>query len=241
MRHGETDFNKEGKCQGNLDIHLNENGLKQAEKVSKKFILESEPKPNLIISSTLTRAKTTAKSIHKKLEDHHKHKIPFLVTDLLQERGLGMYQGNTFKNMKEDLSKLNFQYEEFPEPRFHYCLNQISIKNENTKIETLEEVNKRVSESIQFILEKTFQHLIEDKDFIVSSKTPYNVIVVSHGLFLCGIIGNLILSEEKWMPVKHSNTGVSSIVLEVEEKNSIYHYKNPSVLHLNDTSHHHFE
>eukprot|EP01080_Neovahlkampfia_damariscottae_P011397 gene11397-4564_t len=241
VRHGETDWNKEGKCQGNLDISLNKNGIKQAEKVSKKFILETEPKPNLVISSSLSRAKTTAKSIHETLEKHHKTEIPFFETNLLQERGLGEYQGNSFQNIKEDLTSMNIEFEEFPQPRLYHCLNHISSKKENSTIETSEQLNKRVSDAIQFILDKTLNHYSKEENLKTSSKLPYNIIVVSHGLFLSGLIGNLFFSNDLHFPVRHSNTGVSSIVVEVEKKDTFYDFSNPLILHMNDTTHHHFE
>lgn len=37
VRHGETDWNKEGRCQGKTNISLNENGITQAENLKNKF------------------------------------------------------------------------------------------------------------------------------------------------------------------------------------------------------------
>ena len=36
VRHGETDWNKEGRCQGKTNISLNENGITQAENLYTK-------------------------------------------------------------------------------------------------------------------------------------------------------------------------------------------------------------
>lgn len=57
FRHGETDWNLEGRFQGHTDIPLNSRGRLQAESLREKlnFI-----KPNMIISSDLSRARETA-------------------------------------------------------------------------------------------------------------------------------------------------------------------------------------
>ena len=61
-RHGQTEWNALGKLQGRKDIELNEVGREQAVKVRNK--LKNE-KIDIIISSTLKRAKETAKIINK--------------------------------------------------------------------------------------------------------------------------------------------------------------------------------
>jgi broad specificity phosphatase PhoE len=237
VRHGETDHNKAGMIQGNLDTSLNSEGLEQAKKVSKRFST-MEPKVNLIISSNLSRAKTTAETIHQHLQDHHNEKIPFLETDLLQERGMGIYQGKFFKDLKKPLNELNLEYDEFPQPRLHHCLNEIAL-NENTKVETLQQVNDRVFNSIQFVLESAMKQM-SSNELEYSFKSPFHVVVVSHGLFLSGVVGNLIRSEKgKWMPAKFSNTGVSTFILEVEKNEEMIH-RNPLLINLNDVTHHNF-
>ena len=57
LRHGETDENKEGIMQGNMETLLNENGRKQAISVREKV---KEAGINLVISSPKVRAKETA-------------------------------------------------------------------------------------------------------------------------------------------------------------------------------------
>ncbi len=57
LRHGETDENKEGIMQGNMETLLNENGRKQAMSVREKV---KEAGIDLVISSPKVRAKETA-------------------------------------------------------------------------------------------------------------------------------------------------------------------------------------
>lgn len=62
VRHGRTDWNDLKKIQGAADIELNEEGIKQAEEVSKKLANE---KIDLIISSPLKRTRKTSEIINK--------------------------------------------------------------------------------------------------------------------------------------------------------------------------------
>lgn len=60
VRHGQTDWNVEGRNQGRTDIELNETGIKQAEETAKK--LEGK-KIDMVFSSPLKRAYKTAQII----------------------------------------------------------------------------------------------------------------------------------------------------------------------------------
>lgn len=64
MRHGQTDFNKEGRFQGRIDIPLNAEGISQAEKVADE-IRQQFGEIDLIFSSPLERAKHTASIVGK--------------------------------------------------------------------------------------------------------------------------------------------------------------------------------
>ena len=61
-RHGQTDWNLEGKTQGRVDIELNEVGIKQAKQTKEKL---KNIDIDLIICSPLKRAKKTAEIINE--------------------------------------------------------------------------------------------------------------------------------------------------------------------------------
>lgn len=83
VRHGQTDWNVEGKFQGKTDICLNDTGRNQALKV--RNILKDK-NINLCICSPLKRAKETASNI---VND----KYMIIENELLTERCLGYYEG----------------------------------------------------------------------------------------------------------------------------------------------------
>ncbi len=60
IRHGETDHNRQGRFQGQVDVPLNATGLAQAERLAQR--LRHEPL-DLLVSSDLSRARGTAEPL----------------------------------------------------------------------------------------------------------------------------------------------------------------------------------
>jgi 2,3-bisphosphoglycerate-dependent phosphoglycerate mutase len=60
IRHGETDWNRERRLQGHIDIELNALGLEQADRLGRALAQESL---DVLISSDLKRARQTAEAI----------------------------------------------------------------------------------------------------------------------------------------------------------------------------------
>lgn len=87
--HGQTDWSKDDITKGPGDYSLNANGILQAEVAANFFIKKDEG--YVVISSTLARAKETARTIADKL------KIPVHHNSELNER----YYGD-FRLIKED-------------------------------------------------------------------------------------------------------------------------------------------
>ena len=105
-RHGQTDWNIEGKIQGQTDIELNETGIKQAEATREKLLNE---KIDIIISSPQKRARKTAEIIAK-----GRH-IPIIIDKGIEERYFGEFEGKTRKEFDFDELwnyKLNKQYKD---------------------------------------------------------------------------------------------------------------------------------
>jgi broad specificity phosphatase PhoE len=88
IRHGETDWNKNGTTQGHTDTALNAMGEEQAKAVAKKF---KNIKFDLAFSSDLLRAKRTTEIIA--LE----HKLAVQTTNLLREKNFGSLTGKPYQ------------------------------------------------------------------------------------------------------------------------------------------------
>jgi broad specificity phosphatase PhoE len=87
LRHGATDWNLAGKCQGTTDLELNEIGLRQAETAALGL---SREKIDAIYSSNLRRALQTAGAVGRL------HNLAVLVEADLHELDHGEIEGLTF-------------------------------------------------------------------------------------------------------------------------------------------------
>lgn len=92
-RHGETDWNLQGKTQGIKDSQLTEFGLQQAELLANRLIDENI---DIIYSSSLYRAESTATIISNILN------VPYFCNEDLNEINFGSWEGLT----NEEISKL---------------------------------------------------------------------------------------------------------------------------------------
>ncbi|WDV45697.1 histidine phosphatase family protein [Clostridiaceae bacterium M8S5] len=91
-RHGQTEWNSEGRLQGQQNSALTELGKKQAIWLGNKLIDEHI---DIIISSSSERAINTAKLIRGDRD------IEIITTDNLKELHMGKWQGMLFKDIKE--------------------------------------------------------------------------------------------------------------------------------------------
>lgn len=92
IRHGETDWNKNQKLQGQSDIQLNDVGREQA-----RVLIPSLQKLNIqtIFSSPLGRALETAKIVNSEF------KFPIIQDDRLKETHVGEAEGLTLDEITE--------------------------------------------------------------------------------------------------------------------------------------------
>jgi broad specificity phosphatase PhoE len=97
MRHGETDWNVEGRLQGGIDTPLNELGLSQAAHAGRVladlFVRQGLDASNLaFVASPLQRARVTMDIVRTEL------KLPpggYALDDRLREIGYGHWEGST--------------------------------------------------------------------------------------------------------------------------------------------------
>ena len=93
VRHGETDWNRQGRVQGSTDNVLNDKGREQAAAIARQL---SAISVDHIYSSGLTRAKETAAAF--------KDKAPITPQPMLNERSFGVYEGKVEKDVAKDWS-----------------------------------------------------------------------------------------------------------------------------------------
>ena len=106
VRHGQTDYNLEGRWQGFLDIPLNATGIRQAELLAES--LRDVP-IDVFISSPLKRAFVTT----EKCAQLHGKEIAY-TDDRLKEINLGVWAGMKKTDVAQKYPKLNKLWEERP-------------------------------------------------------------------------------------------------------------------------------
>jgi 2,3-bisphosphoglycerate-dependent phosphoglycerate mutase len=84
FRHGETDWNREGRLQGHTDVPLNDAGIGQAQLLAEKLRLY---RLETVVSSDLARARATAKIVADALG------IPLWTDHGLRETDVGAAEG----------------------------------------------------------------------------------------------------------------------------------------------------
>lgn len=104
FRHGQTDWNVEGRLQGSTNVPLNATGEEQAKNLAKRLLGFDF---DLVITSDLARAHSTALAVIEGRD------IPLLVDQRLRELGLGEAEGKTRAEVEamwgiEDFAKYNF-------------------------------------------------------------------------------------------------------------------------------------
>jgi alpha-ribazole phosphatase len=92
IRHGQTLWNHEGRYQGNTDVDLNGEGIRQAE-LAKKYL--SRVDFSNIYSSPLKRAYDTARVISGQRQEE------IIICEDLREIGFGKWEGLRFSDINE--------------------------------------------------------------------------------------------------------------------------------------------
>jgi broad specificity phosphatase PhoE len=94
LRHGQTDWNLQGKLQGHTDIPLNETGLAQARAAADVL---ADKSIGIIVSSPLVRALKTAAIVSERIDR------PIYIDSQLKERSFGAFEGQILADLKRSL------------------------------------------------------------------------------------------------------------------------------------------
>lgn len=117
LRHGQTNYNAEGRFQGQVNTDLNENGIKQANETKK--VLENI-KFDIVISSPLKRAMDTAKIVTE---------VEPIIDNRIMERSFGKLEGEYgIPNYEEKIEEYNVETYESLCERVYSFLNDILTK-----------------------------------------------------------------------------------------------------------------
>ncbi|MEM1426168.1 MAG: histidine phosphatase family protein, partial [Cyanobacteria bacterium P01_H01_bin.130] len=107
VRHGETEWNRKGQFQGQIDIPLNENGLAQAAKAA-SFL--KDVTLDMAFSSSLSRPKETAEAI---LKNHPPMELTLI--DGMKEISHGLWEGKFEADIEAGYPGLLEQWQAKPE------------------------------------------------------------------------------------------------------------------------------
>ncbi|QSS98571.1 histidine phosphatase family protein [Pontibacillus sp. ALD_SL1] len=130
VRHGETDWNKESRLQGQEDIPLNNTGRQQAEEAGRHL---QDSNWDVLITSPLSRAKETATIIL----DHLNHPIDLVEMDNFKERAFGEGSGLTFDEIHSRYPARDYPGQEDWEPfqkRIFDGLHEVQQQFQDKKI-----------------------------------------------------------------------------------------------------------
>ena len=185
VRHGETEWNRNGQFQGQIDIPLNENGLAQAAKAG-GFL--RDVKLDMAFSSPMSRPRQTAEGI---LQGHPP--IEMTLLDGMKEISHGLWEG---------------KFEADIESGYPGLLEQWQTKPETVQMpegENLQDVWERVETTWRQIVETVAAKQDEEGRSL-------RALVVAHDAvnkaLLCQVTG---LGPENFWNFKQGNGGVSVI------------------------------
>ncbi|MEO0377051.1 MAG: histidine phosphatase family protein [Cyanobacteria bacterium P01_A01_bin.17] len=183
VRHGETEWNRQKRFQGQIDIPLNENGKRQGGQAA-EFL--KDVKIDAAVSSSLSRPKETAEIILQ-----HHPEITLATTDGLKEIGHGEWEGLYEQEIETNYPGMLKQWQEQPE----------TVQMPGDGGESLEQVWERAIAAWNEIVAK-----------YSGTDTPVTVLVSAHDAvnkaILCHVVG---LGPDAFWNFKQGNGAVSVI------------------------------
>ncbi|KAK6924085.1 Histidine phosphatase superfamily, clade-1 [Dillenia turbinata] len=214
IRHGETEWNADGRIQGHLDVDLNDVGRQQAAAVAAR--LSKEPKVSVVYSSDLKRALETAQTIATICGG-----LEVIPDPDLRERHLGDLQGLVHRELATACPKA---YKAF--------LSNRTDQEIPGGGESLDQLYERCTSALQRIGDKHRGTNTSQKAFpSLKYGKGERVVVVTHG----GVIKALYerASPRKRSAGKVLNTSVNTFHLYENEKWAIEAWGDVS--HLRET------
>jgi broad specificity phosphatase PhoE len=206
IRHGETDWNRIGRCQGVADIVLNENGKKQARELAHSL---RDHNIKAIYSSDLKRARETAQHI----AEHHN--ITVQLEPGLQEMNQGDLEGLSFPDIRDKYAEVLKQWRESPETlRLPSGESLVEVQNRAWKVfekvhqnhigETVVVVSHNLT-IITLLCKITRVGLKGFRDFHIEA-TSKNIIISEDGSLRIDVINDVShLSPMESIPLFESN------------------------------------
>lgn len=202
VRHGETDWNKTKRLQGQSDIALNEFGCNLAVKTGKGM---ADIRFDKVYSSPLIRARQTADILVA--ENHHNHRQEIIFDDRITEINFGVYEGLCCSEEGWNL----------PDDNFKNFLTNCSDYITPEGAESFQDITDRVEE---FLKDLFADETLRDKV----------ILVVSHGAAIRGILNCVINNPASnyWAGGVHKNCAVSTVVYDgneavLERENHVYY------------------
>lgn len=191
MRHGETDWNKRGCFQGQVDVPLNDYG-RELTKITAEAL--KDVKFEAAFCSPLIRAVETANIMLKGQQTEQlcgSAKVPLVTDERLKEINFGIKDGSNIAQMRSD-----------PTEPLYYLLNDPKNYVPPEGAESLEEVCKR---SASFMEER----------ILPLEKQYETILIVAHGVMNRSIINPIagIPMEDFW-EIKMLNCMVSVLSLQ---------------------------
>ena len=208
VRHGQTEWNIEGKVQGTTDIALNETGLLQARLLAGAL---SDCGASCVYTSTLKRAGQTAEEIAEETG------IPVIASGDLREADFGLWEGMTWEEIARDFPQTAAQWEKTP-----------ALVTPDGG-ESPEECRRRCRRIVERIASEAGGGG-KDSSGRSGGGGRESVIVVAHGRILVFVMGYLLRRQEDKPELITKNASIS--VIDYDAGTGV-----GELLTLNDCSH----
>jgi probable phosphoglycerate mutase len=162
IRHGQTEWNKEGRIQGHIDIPLNQTGREEAHRLG---IVLQRFNPTFFLSSDLSRAQKTCEIIRS----HCSPNSTVFTCEELREIHLGKLQGLT----REEIDQLYG-------PEFSSKLRNEPLMDQD--------ITRFMTESGESVFQRAKKGITETLKRVEATRNSQRIVIVSHG----GVIRRLI-------------------------------------------------